>query len=174
MKKRCYWNAVVHWKLYWGMANTLCLLKMFVKWWKHIPWKKIKKSLYEVKLLIGWGHFSVDPEVPISQLGQTTQFYNVAVRGPPVLRTKSLPSLSRYPFIHLVREEQVRVKCLAQGHNTRTTQGLNSQPCSHEFGTLPLSYACLSIRIWECMENNHFNLTDCAKLKLLLQNVSKV
>ena len=29
-----------------------------------------------------------------------------------------LPSLSRYPFIHLGREEQVRVRCLAQGHNT--------------------------------------------------------
>ena len=34
-----------------------------------------------------------------------------------------LPSLSRYPFIHLGREDQPRVKCLAQGHNTRTFTG---------------------------------------------------
>ena len=29
----------------------------------------------------------------------------------------------RYPFIHLGREKQVRVKCLAQGHNTRAPTG---------------------------------------------------
>ena len=29
-----------------------------------------------------------------------------------------LPSLGQYPFIHLGGEEQVRVKCLAQRHNT--------------------------------------------------------
>ena len=34
-----------------------------------------------------------------------------------------LPSLSRYPFIHLGWEEQVRVKYLAQGHNTRALTG---------------------------------------------------
>ena len=34
-----------------------------------------------------------------------------------------LPCLSRYPFIHLGREEQARVKCLAQGHNTRAFTG---------------------------------------------------
>ena len=32
-------------------------------------------------------------------------------------------SLSQYPFIHLGQEEQVRVKCLAQGHDTREQTG---------------------------------------------------
>ena len=55
----------------------------------------------------------------------------IAVRGSPVLCTTSLlPSqpISRYPFIHLGREEQVRVKCLAQGHNSRPTWVSNSRP----------------------------------------------
>ena len=39
-----------------------------------------------------------------------------------------LSILSRYPFVLQGREEQVRVKCLAQGHNKRPTQGSNSQP----------------------------------------------
>ena len=44
--------------------------------------------------------------------------YNVALRGLPVLCTTSL----------LGQEEQVKVKCFAQGHNTRPAQGLNSGP----------------------------------------------
>ena len=40
--------------------------------------------------------------------------------------TSLLPSsLGRYPFIHLDREEQVSVKSLAPGHNTRLTRGSN-------------------------------------------------
>ena len=34
-----------------------------------------------------------------------------------------LPSLSWYPFTHQGREEQVRVKCLAQEHNTQSHTG---------------------------------------------------
>ena len=44
-------------------------------------------------------------------------------RGSSAQRACYLPSLSRYPFIHLGREEQARVKCLAQGHNTRAFTG---------------------------------------------------
>ena len=96
------------------------------------------------------------PEVPISfslVIGWDYSIYNVAVTGSPVLCTMSLylPSLSWYQFIHLGWEEQVRVKCLAQGHNTRAHTGLptqdsNSQPWDHESGALQLSYVCL-IRI---------------------------
>ena len=35
----------------------------------------------------------------------------------------TFPALSRYPFIHVGQEEQVRVKCFAQGHNTQAYMG---------------------------------------------------
>ena len=55
----------------------------------------------------------------------THLLYNVAVRRLPVLRTtRTLPSQPKpVPIIHLCREEQVKVKCLAQGHNTWTHTG---------------------------------------------------
>ena len=49
-------------------------------------------------------------------------------------------SLSRYPFIDLGHEKQARENCLAQGHNTQPTLGLNSLSWDHESGAPPLSY----------------------------------
>ena len=50
-----------------------------------------------------------------------------------------LHSQSRYPLVHLGQEEQVRVKCLAQGHNTQAHMGSNSQPWDHESKSLLLT-----------------------------------
>ena len=69
------------------------------------------------------------PDVHFSlAVGPDYSVYNVALRGLPVLCTTSL----------LGQEEQVKVKCFAQGHNTRPAQGLNSQPWDHESGALAM------------------------------------
>ena len=61
----------------------------------------------------------------ISNWGQTSQFITFLREGrqSPTQRACYLPSLSRYPFIHLSQEEQIRVKCLAQGHNLQAHTG---------------------------------------------------
>ena len=69
--------------------------------------------------------FLMHSEVPISlAIGPDYSVYNVAVRGLLVLSTVSmLPSQPKSvpiytPGLRAGREEQVRVKCLAQGQNT--------------------------------------------------------
>ena len=61
----------------------------------------------------------------------------------------SAPSRPKLVLIcTLGQEEQVRVKCLAQGHNTWPTWGSNSWPWDHESRALTLSYTCLFCVVW--------------------------
>ena len=83
-----------------------------------------------------------------------------------------LPSLSRYPFVHLGWEEQVRVKCLAQGHNTGAHTGC-------ELTTLGpwvrSSTAELRVPIWHidkegCVKkckDNHINIRNMLQINII-------
>ena len=83
-----------------------------------------------------------------------------------------LPSQPKpVPLIHLGREEQVRVKSLVQGHNTRPTLGSNSQPWDHESGALPLSNA-LTEQIKNINKQINQLTVDGKLLFLLLKYVS--
>ena len=88
--------------------------------------------------------------------------------GSSVLCTTSLllSNLSRYPFIHLGREEQVRVKCLAQGHNTWANTGSNSQPWDLESGAPSLSY------VWDSKQDKQtgWGQVDLPKSSAILPN----
>ena len=73
-----------------------------------------------------WGHFSAYPEVSISFSQAIGLDYTIIIllwkgRQSSAQQACYFPSLNRYPFIHLAREdlEQVRVKCIAQ-HATHT------------------------------------------------------
>ena len=68
--------------------------------------------------------------------------HGLGSRGPggtPPSKPKSSTPPAGTP-VHLGLKEQVKVECLAQGHNMRATQSLNSQPWYHESGALPLSW----------------------------------
>ena len=93
---------------------------------------RVNVALFFEKMVNWWGHFSVHLEVPISfslAIGPDYSMYIMLLWvGCQSFAQQAcyLPSLCRYPSIHLVQEKQVRVKCLVEGHNTRSTQGSNS------------------------------------------------
>ena len=62
-------------------------------------------------------------------------------------RAYYLPSLSRNPFVYLGQEEQVRVPCSRTKHASYTGSNWVSWPFDHGSEALPLSYACLWIKL---------------------------
>lgn len=95
-----------------------------------------------IHLLIKLRLISVDTLTVLMSFSLAIQpdylIYNVAVRGLSVLCTMSLlPFQPKHPFTYTCVERS-KLMCLAQEHNMRIRQGLNSQIWDHEFGALLL------------------------------------
>ena len=62
-------------------------------------------------------------------------------------------------------KEQVKVKCLAQGHNTLTTQGSNTRPWDQWSRAQPLSYVCLDVQAtYWLLQSNELPWCNCGSV----------